>query len=526
MRQIVCIKQVPEIEHLKFDNKTKRIIRDGVPNEINAFDRRAISEAINARNKLGGEVIVVTMGPPQARDALVEALAMGCDRAIHMNDRAFAGADTLATARALALLIRPLQPDIIWCGKYSLDGETAQVPPMLAELLDLPQVMGVTRIEYGVEGKRLTVTRETDDGFETLEVEAPVVFSAGERLTKPIKVKPADLEPAQLKPIQVVTASELGDAAQFGAMGSPTWVESIYPIEHERKRIVRVVDGNVDEVAAAVLADIRVAETAPGTEPGSPLRAGLNGHENHAEVWVVAELFRDEIRPVTFELLGGAQDIADKNGARVCAVVMAKHSAAHAAALAAHGADKVYAFDAPGLDHYATEPFTAALVEAIRLYKPWAVLMSSTANGRDLAPRVAARLGLGLTGDAIGLDLDATGRLMMLKPAFGGSVVAPVLSRTEPAMVTVRAGMMSRRTSRAARTPEVVLLRVELPASRVKFVSYQKQTDEGVALDEAETLIGVGMGVGSPENLPLVYELAHALDGHCPRHCDCAGHHQ
>ncbi|HEY6041372.1 MAG TPA: electron transfer flavoprotein subunit alpha/FixB family protein, partial [Anaerolineae bacterium] len=237
-------------------------------------------------------------------------------------------------------------------------------------------------------------------------------------------------------------------------------------------------------------------------------------HENHAEVWVVAELFGDEIRPVTFELLGGAQDIADKNGARVCAVVMAKHSAAHTAALAAHGADKVYAFDAPGLEHYATEPFASALVEAIRLYKPWAVLMSSTANGRDLAPRVAARLGLGLTGDAIGLDLDAAGRLMMLKPAFGGSVVAPVLSRTEPAMVTVRAGMMSRRTPRAAHTPEVVLLRVELPAPRVKFVSYQKQTDEGVALDEAETLIGVGMGVGGPENLPLVYELARALDGH------------
>jgi electron transfer flavoprotein alpha subunit len=103
---------------------------------------------------------------------------------------------------------------------------------------------------------------------------------------------------------------------------------------------------------------------------------------------------------------------------------------------------------------------------------------------------------------------------MMLKPAFGGSVVAPVLSRTEPAMVTVRAGMMSRRMPRAAHTPEVVLLRVELPAPRVKFVSYQKQTDEGVALDEAETLIGVGMGVGGPENLPLVHELARALDAH------------
>lgn len=103
---------------------------------------------------------------------------------------------------------------------------------------------------------------------------------------------------------------------------------------------------------------------------------------------------------------------------------------------------------------------------------------------------------------------------MMLKPAFGGSIVAPILSRTEPAMVTCRAGMMNKRAPREANSPEVVLLKVEPPASRVKFVSYQEQTEEGIAIDEADTLIGIGMGVGGPENLPLVYELAHALNGH------------
>src|SRR6185369_15308837 len=104
-----------------------------------------------------------------------------------------------------------------------------------------------------------------------------------------------------------------------------------------------------------------------------------------------------------------------------------------------YGADKVYVADAPSLARYTTDAFTAVLCDAIQTYKPFAVLLGSTTDGRDLAPRVAARLSLGLTGDAIGLEIDPQGRLLMLKPAFGGNIVAPILSKTTPAMATVRA---------------------------------------------------------------------------------------
>src|SRR5436190_10719649 len=125
MRIIVCIKQVPEVAEIKFNAQAKTIIREGVPNVVNPFDRRALAEAIRLRDMEGGEVVVITMGPPQARDALIECLGAGADRAIHLLDEAFAGSDTLATARALSLALRREQYDIIFCGKYSVDAETA-----------------------------------------------------------------------------------------------------------------------------------------------------------------------------------------------------------------------------------------------------------------------------------------------------------------------------------------------------------------------------------------------------------------
>ncbi|MBI3741920.1 MAG: hypothetical protein HY257_09220, partial [Chloroflexi bacterium] len=153
MKIIVCIKQVPFVDQLKFDSAAKRLIRDGVQSEINPFDKRAITQAVELKKQFGvaassrdmidsagvritprddaAEVVVITMGPPQAKDALVEALALGADRAVHLLGKEFAGADTLATARALALTCKKIGYDLILCGKYSTDAETAQVPPML-----------------------------------------------------------------------------------------------------------------------------------------------------------------------------------------------------------------------------------------------------------------------------------------------------------------------------------------------------------------------------------------------------------
>ena len=213
----VCIKQIPLIEEANFDATTKTIKRDG-PNVISAYDLRAISLAVELKKLHGAETTVVTMGPPQARGALVDALAMGMDHAVHLEDRAFAGADTLATARALALWLARGNFDLIMLGKYSLDAETGQVGPEIAELIGAAQITGARKLE--IAGRMIRAERESDEGFDELEAAMPAVITCAERVAQPVKVKPGASDEAATRPILVVRASELGaDAKEFGLGG-------------------------------------------------------------------------------------------------------------------------------------------------------------------------------------------------------------------------------------------------------------------------------------------------------------------
>ncbi len=519
MKIIVCIKQVPYIDQLKFDHEAKRVIREGVDSEINPFDKRALTHAIQLKKESGAETIVVTMGPPQAESALREALAMGMDRAVHLLGRGFAGADTLATARALAKAIEQIGFDLVLCGKYATDAETAQVPPMLAELLNIPQITGATKIEWlsgNTLDRNFLVTREIDDGFERWRGDLPALLTATERLAKPLRAVPEDLERVKDVPIEIIEPAQLGDVAEFGLQGSPTWVETIESIEPKRKKIMRQASDGVERVVRETLDDLK--------------REGLFGDwrlETHAHIsvgrvrdnpaksfWVFAEIIENEIRPVTLEMLGRAVQLAEESGGEVCALLLDANVRRFAESLAAHGADKIYFAEHSALARYATEPFARIVSGAIAQHKPFAVLFPSTANGRDLAPRVAAKLNIGLTGDVIGLNLDAQGNLVQLKPAFGGNIVAPILTKTSPAMATVRPGMLERAQANPNRRAQTIGLTVDDVSSRVDFVSRERVTDEGVHLDDAEIIIGVGMGIGGAENLPKVEELCRALDAH------------
>ena len=518
MRLFVCIKQVPEVAEIKFDPATNTIVREGVANVVNPFDRRALAEAIRLRDLSGGgEVVVITMGPPQARDALVECLGAGADRAIHLLDPAFAGSDTLATARALALALRRESYDIIFCGKYSVDAETGQIGPELAELLDLPQITGATKLALSDDRKAVTVERETDDGFEAIECALPVLLTAAERLIRPIKVKEPQLEAGRTKPIVEVTAAELSaDTSIFGFAGSPTWVKEIRSLA--RSRTVEMIEGaNAHEQAATLLdklsscgalGDKKYAEpktTAPGVNVTSP---------NGREVWVVAESMDGKLRRVSLELLGKGIELARKLDARLAALVVGADATAHVEALAAHGADKVYIACDDGVTRYTTGAYTSLLVDAITRHKPVVVLLPSTSNGRDLAPRVAARLGVGLTADCVDLDVDENGSLVQYKPAFGGNIVALIYSRTLPQLATVKPGMLQAVRANPSRTAEVIQLALpHVDDQRARLIAVRKEVSLEVAeLDEARRVICVGTGIGAPESLVAVDDLARAMN--------------
>ncbi len=517
MHFVVCIKQVPVVSAMTFDLETKTLKREGVPLEVSSFDIRALLKAVELRDRHGGEVTVLTMGPPQAKKALEHCLALGADRAIHLVDGAFRGSDTLATARALSLAIRRLPYDLVLCGRNSTDAETGQVGPEVAELLDIPQITGVRRIEIEPAARALRAERETDAGTETVEASLPALLTATEDLVPERFPTRSDREQAKGKPIEEMTARALtDDLSLFGFDGSPTWVTGIESVETTRaQRMIQkdslrgAVDLLVRELVDRGLFG-RWGDEPSGEEDDVNLPRGRAGKT----VWVVGEILRDEVRTVTLELLGKAVELAAKVEGEVTALLIGRDLGRYAPTLAAYGADTVYLADDPALGLYTTDAHAAILTRVIRELQPTFLLLPSTATGRDLAPRVAARLGLGLTGDCIDLDVDGEGRLVQMKPAFGGNIVAPILSKTAPAMATVRPGILKARRPDGSRRARMERIATDgLGAARTRVLAdHPEPAVQAARLETSEVVVGVGMGIGGPENLPVIEALADVLD--------------
>jgi electron transfer flavoprotein alpha subunit len=510
MRIVVCVKYVPVLSALRFDAETRRLVRAGVPGEVSAFDLRALGCAAQLRQAHGGELVALTMGPPAAREGLLECLALGADRGVLLSDPLLVGSDTLATARAVAAALRREAPDLVLCGRASTDAETGQVGPEVAELLGWPQVTAARRFSLDAPARTFTAERETDDGFETVTGPLPAVVTAAEDLAEERFPTKAERQAAAGKPIAVVGAAEIGLAAgDVGAAGSPTEVAAIEAVESRRRG--ELVEGDSPAALARALGERLRALGA--LDPARDDRLPLPVREAGAAppVWVVADLGPRGLRPVTAELLAKAADLAVRLGGPVEAVVIGA-GAEHAPALAAAGAERVLVAEGPGLVPYTTDAHAAVLAEAIRAARPRLVLVGSTAYGRDLAPRVAARLGLGLTGDAIDLDVDAEGRIRQHKPAFGGAIVAPILSRTRPEMATVRPGVLPPARPEPGRRAPVERLAVPAVAARVRVTAFRPLAEAtGAGLDAAPIVLGVGRGIGGPENLPPIRRLAERL---------------
>ena len=228
MEIVVCVKQVPDTTEVKIDPVKNTLIREGVPSIVNPFDKIAVEGALQLKEKHGGRVRVISMGPPQAADALKECLAMGADEAVLVSDRAFGGADTLATAYALSTAIGKMgQVDLIICGKQAIDGDTAQVGPGIAENLGWPQITYAAKIE--VNGDTVKVDREHEDGYEIMETKLPAMITVVKSLAEPRFPTVKGTMKANRTQIPVWTAADIGaDEKRIGMPGSPTQVSRIF----------------------------------------------------------------------------------------------------------------------------------------------------------------------------------------------------------------------------------------------------------------------------------------------------------
>jgi electron transfer flavoprotein alpha subunit len=508
----VCIKQIPLIEEANFDATTRTIKRDG-PNVISAYDLRAISLAVELRNRHGAETTVVTMGPPQARGALVDALAMGMDHAVHLEDRAFAGADTLATARALALWLARGNFDLIMLGKYSLDAETGQVGPEIAELLGAAQITGARKLE--VDGRTLRAERESDEGFDEVEAVMPAVITCAERVAQPVKVKPGASDQAETKPIQAVRAADLGaDPKEFGLAGSPTWVQEVRVVETPKTECKFIDSIDAERAAAEAMSALEtLGALKPRVHKRRPIAAARRASKRDCDVWIACETdLEGRITRGTLELLSRGDDLASRLGGALVAVGFDVAISRHAGLLASFGADQVLTLEHPALVSYTPEAAAEAVAKVVPMHAPWGILIGATERGRDWGPRLAARLGLGLTGDAIEIELDSENRMVALKPAFGGNIVAPIYSKTFPQMATVRPGVLELAAPSETKQAELQTIRVEVSAPKSRLIKAHSTLDPTlVPLEGAEVVVGIGTGVGGPEGVAKVAAFARTL---------------
>ncbi|MFZ5995969.1 MAG: electron transfer flavoprotein subunit beta/FixA family protein [Nitrospirota bacterium] len=255
MNIVVCIKQVPDTAEVRINPETNTLIREGVPSIINPYDLHALEAALQIRERSGGKVTVITMGPPQAVGALREAIAMGADEVRLISDRAFAGADTWATSYALYKAIDTIGYDIILCGKQAIDGDTAQVGPEVAEFLTIPHISYVRKIDE-VSSGRIKVQRLMDEGYDVVESPLPVLLTVVKEINTPRLPSLKGKMAAKKAVITTMDLAAIGaEEENVGLKGSPTQVKNIFapPAKTDRK----MLQGSVEEQIDALINELR-----------------------------------------------------------------------------------------------------------------------------------------------------------------------------------------------------------------------------------------------------------------------------
>jgi electron transfer flavoprotein alpha subunit len=501
VRIATLVKQIPAFEELELGDDG-RLRRAGLELEMNPYCRRAVAQAVELAAAIGdGTVTVFTLGPPTAEDVLREAIAWGAENAVSVDgvlvtDPAFAGSDTLATARALAAAIEHEGPfDLVLAGRNSVDADTGQVGPELAELLDLPFATGVRNLS--MQGQTLHLRCEHDDGWAQLEVDLPLVASCAERLIDPCKVPAAGRATVDAGLIRTLTTADLRGGTwgegPWGAGGSPTRVGPVRVHEVARARLVLTgsIDEQVREAVGHLLA--RDALTEPVEDAAAIERVPEARPGDGPVIGVVIEPDRPHLGR---ELLGAAAGLAAEIGGSVTAITL---EAPHPAVLGSWGADEVVAVDGLAELGLVEEDAARIVAEWADDADAWAVLAPSTAWGREVASRAAVRLDAGLTGDAVAIEV-ADGRLVAWKPAFGGQLVAAITSSSAVQMATVRAGMLTALAPRAG-TASVRTLTTRA-RGRVRVLA-RTRDDDLDTLAEARVVVGIGQGIAPDEYTAL-----------------------
>lgn len=495
MKILVCLKQVPDTTEVRL-NEDLTLERDFIAQVMNPADESALELGLRLRDENGGSLTALSMGPERAQGMLREALSRGADHAALMTAPAFAGADTLVTAKCLRAAVRFLGGfDLILCGRRAVDGETGQVGPMLASLLDIPCAANVTGVTV-TEG-RFSAAQLTEAGTLTWQADLPAVITLCEwsyRLRLPTI---RGLKAAAAAQIARLTPEGLGlSPAQCGLKASPTRVTRISArpsgvrpcVKAPLQEVLERLEKRDWQHGAAEDKRFKAAEASPSGAPAMTVAVLCEGEGLAAG-----------------ELLAKARGLAPNGN------VIALYESAQTALdrLAAYGADQ-----ALGLGISPDDGAQGCVIaEALAALKPDAALFPATVRGRFLSAWVAARLDTGLTADCTELCLTPEGLLKQVRPAFGGNLTAEILCRERrPQMASVRPGVFP--TPAPVPGGRVTALTPVLtkPKPFLTPAGFQP-AEQGVSIVKAPVVVAGGKGVGSQKGFDKLFELAGLLGG-------------
>ncbi len=466
MKALVFVKQVPDINAISFDNKTKRIIRTGVKLMFNSYDKKAVEAAINLSEKYDIETYVASMGPPSAVDVINDSMKMGIKHGILISDRKFGGSDTYITSRILSEVISIIKPDIVLTGKASLDGETSQVPPEIAFMSGYNFQSNISKIE--INGNKLAIVRDEENGFNTIEIDMPAVLSVSEKINKARPVP----ENAVIEDITYYDSTKIDE----NGINSPTEVIDTFHLEDSRENSF-INFNTFTEILNNALNSSREKHEYKIIKPP----AG-NG--------IFLALAIDNAS-MAMQICSRIAEISDMKIIAIGNIDPEKVSG-----MACH--EYIFIRNADNL-------FIADYVSKfIKNNNVKHVIAPSNLNGRDIASFIAANLGLGLTADCVDVRLDG-GKLLQLKPAFGGGIVATIVSKTVPDISSVREGMFMTKYINNNFPVKIVNGHSLMNAVSVKF--------ENNKIDSAlntPVIFGIGMGV-KKENIPDILDLASSI---------------
>jgi electron transfer flavoprotein alpha subunit len=475
---IVLVKQVPDVSNIPedaWDTEKGTLRRAMLESILNPLDLHAVTFGrLVTAGAPGSRTAYLTMGPPQARDALVDCMSRAPGEAILLTDRGFAGADTVATAYSLACAIRRIERElfgggrdyVIVAGMQSVDGDTAQVPPQIAEELGIPHIAYVRRASLG---PALEVERIGPEGTETVRPRRLPVLLTVTGCTEPLYRSFALAREARQAPIREWSAASVDARPErIGLRGSRTQVYRLFSPTAERSRSCRFVHAPAELVR--LLADSYRegphAVATPGHDAPTRDAYALAGRtpSYRGEFWVFAEHGGAGIRDVSLALVGRARALADSVGSQVGAVLPCGSAGDMPDALIASGADRVYVVEHPLLRHFVPTAYCRAIAPLIRERRPQVMLFGATPLGRELAPRVAYACDCGLTADCTKLeigdyekgDTSLVAILRQTRPALGGNVMATIMTRQSATqMATVRPGVFRVPVPDATRAGEV-----------------------------------------------------------------------